>query len=47
MLEFTLKLLIGLFGLAMVLIPAGAATLTMAVVVFEDVKEKFLCSETR
>lgn len=47
MLELSLKIIIGLFGAALVLIPAGAAVLSMFVIVFERIREMFLCSEIR
>ena len=43
MLEFSLKIIVT----ALVLIPAGAAVLSMFVIVFERAKEMFLCSEIR
>lgn len=47
MLEFSLKLIIGLFGAALVAVPVGAAIAAMFVITFEQVKETFLCTETR
>lgn len=47
MLELSLKTLIGIFGAAVVFIPAGAAIISMFMIVFEQIKESLLCSETR
>ena len=52
MLEFSLKLIIGLFGAALVAGgcfcgAVGAAIAAMFVITFEQVKETFLCTETR
>lgn len=45
MLELSFKTIIGIFGAAVVFIPAGAAIISMFMIVFEQIKEIFYAQE--